>query len=437
MGLITRYVKVKWHGNNKKHYEELGYIFTKIGDEFKIKVEDLPKGSHIKVDCECDGCGKKLNIIYKNYNKTKKEEGETYCKDCASKFYGGENIRRKHLENGKSFEQWCIENNRQDILDRWDYKLNDCSPSEVNYCSNNCYWFKCLLNNKHCSEYKSLNRIINGAEGYKQCKQCKSIGQYIVDNFGEDFLWEVWSDKNEKSPFEYSMGSKVKVWWKCKEGKHEDYLRSCDGGKHYSFRCRKCIKHPSGEEHPNWNPNLTQEERELGRQLEGYNTFVKEVFKRDSYTCQCCGQHGGILNAHHLNGYNWDKKHRMDINNAITLCDGCHKKFHKIYGYGNNSKEQFKEFISNNKLPIELQIIRQPKLTKGRLKGDNSNAKPVYCYEFDEIRLYGKEWAEELSISYSSMMKKIKENKPCKGYHFRYATEEEIEEYKLKHKLDK
>ena len=39
-----------------------------------------------------------------------------------------ENSKLKKSKNKKSFYDWCIENNRQDVLDRWDYELNDCSP---------------------------------------------------------------------------------------------------------------------------------------------------------------------------------------------------------------------------------------------------------------------------------------------------------------------
>ena len=41
MGLITKVVKVKWNPKNKKHYEKLGYVYTKWGEEFDVKIEDL------------------------------------------------------------------------------------------------------------------------------------------------------------------------------------------------------------------------------------------------------------------------------------------------------------------------------------------------------------------------------------------------------------
>ena len=100
--------------------------------------------------------------------------------------------------------------------------------------------------------------------------------------------------------------------------------------------------------HPRYNPDLTEEEREKGRNMKGLSEWRNEVYKRDNYTCQCCGDNrGGNLNAHHINGYNWDKDNRTNINNGITLCKECHDDFHKIYGRGNNTLEQFKEFILN------------------------------------------------------------------------------------------
>ena len=81
--------------------------------------------------------------------------------------------------------------------------------------------------------------------------------------------------------------------------------------------------------------------------IQGYKKWVYNVYKRDDYTCQCCGKRGGDLVAHHLNSYNWDKEHRIDVNNGITLCEQCHRDFHIKYGMGNNTKEQYIEFINN------------------------------------------------------------------------------------------
>ena len=110
------------------------------------------------------------------------------------------------------------------------------------------------------------------------------------------------------------------------------------------------INTPKGKDSPNYNHNKTDEEREVKRLIEGYSEWVKEVFERDNYTCQCCGQRGGNLNAHHLNGYHWDKEHRIDINNGVTLCKKCHDELHKLYGNKNNTIAQFREFLFNKYL---------------------------------------------------------------------------------------
>lgn len=101
-----------------------------------------------------------------------------------------------------------------------------------------------------------------------------------------------------------------------------------------------------GELNPQYNPNLTDEERIVNRDYLEYTNWRDEVYKRDDYTCQKCGQRKGDINAHHLDGYHWDKEHRTDINNGVTLCVSCHKSFHKTYGNHDNTKEQYEEWIS-------------------------------------------------------------------------------------------
>ena len=112
--------------------------------------------------------------------------------------------------------------------------------------------------------------------------------------------------------------------------------------------CRKCYeKSILREGHPNWNPELTEEDRDRERtKTKEYRNWIKGVFRRDNYTCQICGDSTSCnLSPHHLNGYDNFKDQRIDVDNGITLCKDCHKAFHHEYGYGGNTKEQFEEFI--------------------------------------------------------------------------------------------
>ena len=111
------------------------------------------------------------------------------------------------------------------------------------------------------------------------------------------------------------------------------------------FVCSECQKLlVAGENNYNWKGGYDNEKVRFRKTYE-FKTWVKEVYKRDSYTCQCCGEKGGKLNAHHLDGYNWCVEKRTDVDNGITLCENCHNDFHGKYGRGNNTKEQFEEYL--------------------------------------------------------------------------------------------
>ena len=266
MGLISKTVKVKWHPRNKDYYEALGYIYTKMGDEFEVKVEDLTKGSKVNIKYICDFCKEVKTTSYQHYNKCRKGK-LYYCFNCGNKIYGVKNSNKTKLSKSKSFYDWCIENNRQDILDRWDCELNDCSPRDISYCAKKKMWFKCNEHPEHKSELKSIQHFTSGQEGSIECKQCNSMGQYIIDNYGEEFLWSVWSDKNIISPFEIAPRSNKKVWWNCPDSKHESFERSCDSSVRYEFRCPDCVK--EREE------SILEEKTKIYLEQLGYEVFTE------------------------------------------------------------------------------------------------------------------------------------------------------------------
>lgn len=138
-----------------------------------------------------------------------------------------------------------------------------------------------------------------------------------------------------------------KIWMcKCECGNFIE-VKTGNLSKGYVKSCGCLKKHYTGEKNHMYNPDKTDEEREKNRYVLGkyaINYFRKCVFERDKYTCRICEVESGKLNAHHLDGWNWNKIGRFDIDNGVTLCSGCHKKFHGIYGNGDNTKEQFEEF---------------------------------------------------------------------------------------------
>lgn len=83
-----------------------------------------------------------------------------------------------------------------------------------------------------------------------------------------------------------------------------------------------------------------------------YINWAKKVKERDNYTCQCCGakKERKYIHAHHLNSWLENKKIRYDIKNGITLCSYCHMKFHEIYNFQNNIKEQYYDFAIRIKI---------------------------------------------------------------------------------------
>lgn len=153
------------------------------------------------------------------------------------------------------------------------------------------------------------------------------------------------------------------IVWKCKcdcgnvtevssDNLRTNHTRSCGclNEEVATARIIEVAKGNVGDKHPNFNPALSDEERLNNRyQLNGQNLhdWRVKVYERDNYTCQACGlkeEVSGNLNAHHLNGWNWAVEERFDIDNGITLCVDCHKSFHRGYGRGNNTREQFEQF---------------------------------------------------------------------------------------------
>lgn len=113
-------------------------------------------------------------------------------------------------------------------------------------------------------------------------------------------------------------------------------------------RCKKCwYVYNSGSNSVNWRGGI-KSFYELLRSSTKLIKWRNEVYKRDNYTCQNCGDNrGGNLNADHIKPFalilkennitsksaGLKCKELWDINNGRTLCVSCHKMT-DTYGVG-------------------------------------------------------------------------------------------------------
>lgn len=86
MLLKDELVEMKWSSANKRRYVELGYEYTKRGDSFYPKAEDVLKcSSGAKIPVRCDYCGKTFYPTSRNYEKLHKVSTIDCCVACRSK----------------------------------------------------------------------------------------------------------------------------------------------------------------------------------------------------------------------------------------------------------------------------------------------------------------------------------------------------------------
>lgn len=274
-----------------------------------------------------------------------------------------------------------------------------------------------------------ISKYVEVSLGGKNIKYYEDLGYKIPRVKGR---WGIQTPKGTKITVlttDLKPNSKIQIDVECDNCgkrshiKYNSYYTHNHNGKTYCHKCANQLFN-RGENNCNWNPNKTDEERLNGRRYPEYMEFVKRVLIRDQFTCQVCGEKQGEMDAHHLDGYEWCIEKRTDTTNGITLCENCHKAFHALYGYGNNTKEQFEEWYGQS---IELLQFN-----------DNlCPTKQVYCIETNTVYNSVLETAIALNIKSRDNIYSVcnKKAKSVLGYHFLWyteyikMTEDEIKKY--------
>lgn len=114
-----------------------------------------------------------------------------------------------------------------------------------------------------------------------------------------------------------------------------------DGRVPYDPAVGSYMKGRKGSDCPSWKGGITPERQAVYSSVE-WSDAVKEVWKRDSATCQKCGikkndDREVMFDIHHVVGFQ-DKSLRTEPNNLVLLCEPCHYWVH-------SRKNEKREFI--------------------------------------------------------------------------------------------
>ena len=252
-----------------------------------------------------------------------------------------------------SFEQWCLDNDRQDLLDRWDYEKTGFSPNEISYSSAKMVYFKCPCG-LHDSELRRIYPVTSGAQRNFICKQCNKDKNHQLDDLTGQKFGQLVVLRYDK---EKSSNSKNTYWiCKCSCGK-EKSINATHLKRGLQVTCGNRKIHWTGENASNWKGGITPINVAI-RTSEDYDVWRKSVFKKDGYKCLVCGD-SHKLEAHHIYPFSTHLCDRFKVSNGASLCYFHHSmyadgSFHKEYGTHNNTPEQLEEYINRKRQELGI-----------------------------------------------------------------------------------
>lgn len=287
--LLKQTVNLKWNSRIKNYYVNLGYKFTKMGDEFSVDVNDLTKGSNAKVQVKCDYCDNTYYVTWCSYYSLKqKENNKDCCNDsrCTTQ-KAKESLMLLHgVDNARK-----IEGVNEKII-----KTN-------------------------LEKYGCTNPFANE-------KVKEKIRKTNLERYGVEI-----PSKN--------LDIKAKVAATCLE----KYGSVCYGAI-YS-------KEHKGELSPTWKGGASYHRVERSTYEYRYwrkSIFERDLYTCQCCGVKSGVGNKVELNAHHIKNWKDNEDLRYDTDNGITLCDKCHTNFHSKYGKKNNTEQQLKEFINSNNI---------------------------------------------------------------------------------------
>lgn len=177
---------------NREYYKNKGYKCDKIKQPLIVKVEDLCKSSHEKIEVICDYCGKQYQIKYHYYYKVHQSTNpKDCCKKCRQKKFE-ENFKNEYgVVNPFQLDK-CKEKSIQTSIEKYGVP-NPAQSKEV----------KDKIKNTFIERY-GVSSIFHSAEVRKKIEQT-NIERYGVKNvFNSEEIQEKIKNTNE---YKYGKGN--------------------------------------------------------------------------------------------------------------------------------------------------------------------------------------------------------------------------------------
>lgn len=371
-------IEVELNTHNYKYYIGLGYdvelehgsgnhynrMHLKTPQTINVKFTDVQHTSKLLVNVKCDCCGEIINKPIVSYYKSHDNGHDNdYCRKCCwnntqetlVRKYGTTNTSTVSECNGSISGRnlaYTIDDIKRMCCDKG-YTYLGVDGDETHIKVRDRISFVCTKHNQRDETsvaYLAKDNVHN-------CKICASEYKSKVRSKSSiDDAMEICKRKGYTLLTQDITSCDDTIYYICNI--HESYgtqKTSLYGLQHYENNCKLCHQ-PRGENHFNWNGGTSSERDKIKVGYE-YQQWIKDVFKRDNYTCQCCGDvatpgHKVILNAHHLENFADNPDLRTDLDNGITLCTYCHAvgykdSFHDVYTTYHNTSDQFNEYLKN------------------------------------------------------------------------------------------
>lgn len=287
------FVTVKWTHHTRAHYEALGYKYTKLFSEFEVAVNHLPSGSGKKITSICDKCNIERSVAYKDY--------KSKCYRCDyNEYRKNKKINYSLIIDKNVYVKWSGSN--KSYYQKLGYQ----------YTGHNSLF---LVSITHLSPGSTvtINAMCNMCFKIRGLKFCQ-FNEFCIECIRPNSFKKAWSNSEFRD-------------------------------KKISFITNLVKKNGTGKNHPSWNMDVPESFRLLKRR--GYENDVWKLAVKNKYEnkCSICKDSKNIQ-AHHLMSFHKYPSLRYEVGNGVCLCKNCHIKFHKYYGYKNNEKYQFDEFLN-------------------------------------------------------------------------------------------